>query len=611
MNSWEFLDILVSLREKLQEYTSWAKVFFYGVIDSLLKVVAWTFEQLKVVTDIYFRESRWSQAQLLKSLAQLSDPYLSYTIDRAKGAAGNVVVSADSTFSSTYTYTGYSVPINRWTRFTNEDQNVFVYSTEDKTYSKNLVGNLTVPVKEGIPKTYTYRAEGIEDEEISIVSNKIENDEIEIFIIDDTDAVVATVNICGEGDNAEKLFFVNDTTNYYCEVNNAYDFQSVKIKFGDGITARKLTAGERVLIKYAETEGEDGNVSSQDIITVISDTLTDINDNDATLYVNNEEEISGGEVIETLEHVRNYAPRLFYSGYRASGYNDYITLLEDHPFINKAIIDVDTDDPVNFNKVFVSAISSDGEELSDSEKETVIVDYMKDKKSPTEILTFRSLKIINLLFKSTATITNNPVSVVSGEIYNALETEYGILNTDFQTNVYESNYTCVIDSLENVLHHDTDLYHMEKNQSASFNYFVSNHEILVSNTSADDSDPLEQVYIEPGSTELWYTRVSGGVPTTSPARIGKDNGSSTIVGENGFTISGSNVDYNTNLISYTVNELSDAFVYGLPDTDYLIYIAYRTQNGNGDQINSVRLPAKDLITDMADEEYQQYSLTYV
>jgi hypothetical protein len=601
MNNWDFSSILVDLRNYLSQKNSWSKIFFYSTIDNILKTIAWSMSQLKYLADTYMRESNWGTAQLLKSLSRLS-VLINYTIKRPQGATGTVIVSASPTFSPSYVYTGNKVIIPRWTQFTNANKDSFVYCSADTTYDYNQTGSVDIPVIEGTPKTYTYIAQGINDETISVYSNAIENNLIEVFIVDALDVVLSTVNICNQGTNPKNLYLVeNDLVNYYCEIKTADDFQKIDIKFGDDVTARKLLPNQRVMVKYAETKGTTGNITGSNIITASVLPITDISSAVVTLYFNNTASIAGGVDVEELEHVRNTANNLFFSGYRAGGESDWNTQLANNTLINKAIISVDAAYP---NTVFVSAVSSTGAALT-TDQQTSVINTFKDLKSPTEVMQFLPLKIIYLLFKAKIEIDNTPVSVVSGQVFTVLDAKYGILNTPFQTDVYESNYICDIkDGVTAINHHTTQLWHLEKNNEQSFPSTLSLHIITPSVRAIDDADPVNQILIVPGTTELWYAAANSGIATSSYQRIAYDVGSGVLVGENGYIVSSSSISFVNNTISYNISNIA-----GTPYYNYNLFIAYKTKDGNGDEINSVRLPSASMITDI-EPEYQQFTITY-
>lgn len=622
--------ILTELQDRLSLLSNWTKTLFYGVYNNILSVVAYITEKLAYKAQVYYRESVWSTAQYKKSLI-LQSKWISYVPHRKIGASGNIVVSADENLSSGYTYTGESVTIPKWTQFTNAEGDVLVYAIDDYIYYRNTVGNLTIAVKEGEVKQYTYTASGTDNEVIEIFSdsvedNSIEEDYVQVDIVDINGNVLYNVGICGDDDIPEKLYFITDTNNYYCEVENANDFQSVKIIFGDGVYGKRLPVGARVRVTYAETKGSEGNITTTGVITTLVDTVYDGLGNEVDLYATNNSEISNGQDIESFEDIKYYGPRLFISGYRCGSYDDWQTILESHSYIKSAQVagmdDLGYTDSAYRNKVFVTAISTDGSTLTGVQKEEVVLDLKEqNRKSVTEVISWLDPAIITVFAKINAWVENQPFTTINTLIDDALETNYGALYTEFQTNIYESNFINVVDDVEYIRYHDSEIYHLEKDWGIQ----IEDEEIAVSYTSSDTSDKEKQIYLQPDTIELWLKRKVGG-SWNSPVQIaGVISG--VITGLSGdlsagdfaskYTINDSNINETNNTISYTVQTMVDyPLEFGVRDPGsgnsrgYILSVAYKTKDGNGSQKGHIRLPKSNFITDV-DDDYIHATLEYV
>lgn len=619
--NWDFDNVKQSFIDRLSLLSNWATTLFYGTYDRLADATSYIVAKLAHLAEIYYRESSWENAQHLKSLTTKAK-FINYTPYRKIGASGNVEVSADSNLSDSYTYSGYGVTIPMWTQMSNEDEDVKVYTTEEAIYYNGTVGNLTIPVKEGEVREFTYVANGINNEIIYLTNDSIENEYIQVDIVDSEGTVLENVNICGEGTNPEKLRFVQDLTVYYVEIRSSYTFEQVEIQFGDDVYGKKLPAGTNVKITYAITEGAEGNITQTGVITTINDTLYDSYSNEVTLYVQNDEEISNGNDAETIDHIRAYGNRTFSTGYRCGGETDWLTLLENHAYIYKAQVanmdDIGSVDPADQNKVFVTAISTDGSTLTTSQKATITT-YLKDEnlKSVTEVVSWRDPTIMFLLWKITAKVENQPFGVITQLIKDDLDSEYGILNMDFQQNIYESNYINFIDDIQYVTYHDTEVLYQEYDMVIN----QTDHELEISYTSADTAVAEDQIYLTPDTAEIWLHRKISGTWGT-PFKIAEDQ-SGTWVGLQGdlgagtYVISNSSLNYSTNEISFLIDTINlDPVTYGIrnpgagDDTGYVVSLCYKCQDGNGEQLNHLRLPENDYIFDI-NPEYCFTTLSYV
>jgi hypothetical protein len=714
------IDVIADkLKEKLKLFSRWSRTLFFGVYEAIIQAISYAINRKAVYpAEVFYRESFIKTATKYSSVLPRAE-YLSYTPHRKRGASGTLKLSADPNFSDTYTYTGESVIIPRWTAFVDNTGNANVYSTEEAIYYNGTEGNLEIPIKEGLYKEYVYTAEGLENEVVTLFSDTSDNEEFTVHIVDSNNVILFDVLVCGIDIPENKLFFVNDLDNYVCQVDNAYDFLSVNFTFGDGITTKKLNSGDRVLIKFADTKGVEGNITNSATITKIKEPLYDALEQEATLYVTHDEEISDGSDVEELESIKENSTNLFGTGQRCGSYDDWIYILENHPYISKAIIwtidDVaDETYTTDQNKIFVSAISQDGDALTLDQQNEITIDYLKvDKKSPTERVQWEPLKIVYAKFDVEAVVQNQSFLVVEGQINEKLKENYYILNTTFKQNIYDSNFTRIIDNLDSVVRHVTSLEHMEK----GFAYYVSEHELYPSWTSANTSIEENQVFLLEDSLKIWVRRKNGGSELGEPVLVGFDenniikandntyvdvslgenkkinsstglandstiytatieindfgaqtisvvgsqaqtmsdlidqikadvsdinltfdnntdfirfgvdiSGQSTVTlidgnlfsslfGGSGvsigdpndgfkYTITGGNLNYETNIVSFVVNDLS-----AIAPEDFELSISYKTKDGNGEQINDIRLKRFNIITSV-DEVYNTFELRY-
>jgi hypothetical protein len=593
--------ILKELETKLSAKSNWMKTLFYGVYSRINVVVAYVVYRLVYLANYLFGESVWGQATNIESLMARTE-YYSYNPHRKIGASGYLWLSEDPTWSESYLYTGENIVIPQWTLFSDADKEIFVYATEETILYTNQEGYIEIPVKEGVPKEFYYTALGEESEQIELTFESIDDTEVYVYLLDANGAIDETFTRC-EQDIEDKLFFVIDEDNYYCSIKNSPDFSAVIITFGDGVKTKKLSVGDKLLIKYAETNGDEGDITNADTINTIYDTLYDISGNPTTLYVRNDEAISGGDDIEDIDDIRYNAPNLFNTGYRCGGYDDWKTILESDSRVYKAIIwstdDVEDDTiTANQNKIYVTGISTTGEDLSTAVKNDITINLLKPIKSPTEVVSWQSLKKVYAKFTVDATITNIPEAKAQAGINTALEESYGILYTDFKESIFESNFIALIDNLSFIINHVSEIEHLEKFEEMPG---LANYVIAVSVTSTDNDDKTEQVYLTQSSLEVYVRLTDGQGGYDDPVRVAYSSGTN-IIGDNGYTVSGDVINYSINTISFTITDL-------VVLSDYELAIVYKTEDGNGDRTNDIRLMSFDLITD-TDEDYNEFTFSY-
>lgn len=612
-----FDGIKAEIKARLSLMSSWNTTLYFGVYERIIDFVAYIFMKLVYIAEFYYRESSWQKAQRTESLLNMAD-FLSYIAHRRIGASGVVLISSSSTFGTTYVNTLNDVLIPKWTVFKDSTKAHSVYSIEDTIYYRNAVGNLSVSVKEGVPKEYNYIAQGTVSEIITIFSNAVDegvDDEmVDVFIVDAEGNILQTVTV------VENLYLVNDLTQYYCEVKNNYDFSNIQIIFGDGLNTPKLTAGDYILVRYADTTGSNGNIQATGIINSITDTLVDSTGTAVTLYVTNTSEITGGLDVEDIESIRNNGRNLFASGYRLGSSNDWPSIIDAIPFIDKSAIwtveDIGGSTLIaEQNTVFVTALNTDGNALTTIQKTDAELNYIKTKNSVTETITWQDTVKIYGFFSIVAKITNQTSTVVTQQIIDVLDGDYGSLNTEYMTNIYESNYTAAIDNLENVLYHETQLYNMEKNVDKA----VATQLIAPSYMTTDTTVLADQVWLVNDTFKIWFKGKQSNVWDSGVVQIAHDV-SGVIINDDptNYTITGGVVDVANNTYTYSIasatgSGLIDTGVQNPGNTDpngFLLYVSYKTKDGYGNHQNAIRLPRKYQITDI-DEDFVMCILSYV
>ena len=606
--------ILQELETQLSSKSSWRKTLFYGTYRRLNTVVAYIINKFVYLTEFFYKESSWDLATQRDSLMSRVEYYW-YNPYRKVGASGYVQIIADPTWEINndpgvpYVYTGADVIIPQWAVFTDENNEVFVYSVEQKIYYKHTESYIEIPVKEGVPKQYIYIAKGLNNEQIVLNFNNIDNDEVYVYILDENDEIIHTVFRC-EKDVEDKLFFINDLDNYYCSIKNSLSMNSIIITFGDGTKSRALTLNERVLIKYAETKGVAGNITNSDVINKIYTPLVNADGNDANIFARNLEAITNASDEEDIESIRFNAPNLFNSGYRAGGYDDWKVILESDSRIYKAMVwstDDYADDTItsNQNKIFIVAIGADGNALTISQQNNITINLLKPLKSVTEIASWQPLKKIYARFSITATIEDILNTTAQLKINTNLMENYGTLYTDFKKNIYQSEFGSVIsdtllEGTKFIINHVTDIYHLEKDNIL---YGLFNYTIVPSVLSTENSNTIEQIYLLPGTIELWVRIKDEAGDYGNPIRVGYESGIS-IIGDNGYTIIDSFIIHSQNSISYFITDLESVDI-----STYELVLIYKTQNGDGLRTNDIRLPYFDIITDF-DDAYNVFNLSY-
>jgi len=259
---------------------------------------------------------------------------------------GTAIISIDSPISN-------DILIPKWTQISSKS-NLKFYTMEEAIIHAGDVST-SVKIKEGLLAIETVNSPGIQDWEY-----KLNNPQIDITTIS-----VRFNNIEWEW----KKTLINSTkddthyTTYLDAEGNVY------LIFGDGINGKMPDLEDVGEIKYLLSNGEIGNVGS-DFLTNIDNVIYDSAGNKIdNINVQNNENITGGTGVETLNHIKKYAGKELRTLDRMVTVDDYKTIIDLHPSICKsAVYDISNADKIPFRFAKIYAIPNGGGNLTTSQK---------------------------------------------------------------------------------------------------------------------------------------------------------------------------------------------------------------------------------------------------
>lgn len=150
--------------------------------------------------------------------------------------------------------------------------------------------------------------------------------------------------------------------------------EKYEILFGDGFFGRALTEGDVITVTYIVSNGSDGNGATNFAFagSFLNDSTNPvIASNSAITTVN---AAQNGAEIESIDSIRNYAPRLYSSQYRAVTANDYETILKSKIFPqteSASVVGGEELSPPEFGKVYISIKPKNGTFISDFDKQEI------------------------------------------------------------------------------------------------------------------------------------------------------------------------------------------------------------------------------------------------
>lgn len=551
------------LIQRLKSKTSFADFLEFSVNLRLIDSISEEIAELARYDDYNLTECKWDLAQNKSSLVAESkirdyEPY------RKKGAKGVVRFGVVPTFDAPPTK---NVVIPKYTAMgssTNSDIKVCTVSSEVLTTIDDYVD---LNVIEGVPKSLTFYAVGLDFEEIEIDNEFIANDTYEVYVND----ILWT-----EYDNIREA---EDGTILAYEIENKLNLEGIYIKFGNNVNGKKLTIGDEIVFRFVETNGIAGNILAQNIIDTVDDTIYNIDTEKVTVYCSNLDRIDGGDDEESVESIRLNAPKTFQAGNRAVNIDDYIIFLKQSPYVKNATVwgeyeyNLDNGNPpgtyvpLEENVVHVAAFTPAGEQLTQLQKEEIIA-YLSNYKSPTDIVQFEDVYFINLKFNVSAKVKDksNVLSEVSNDIETALIDRYELDSMTFKEDIRNTVYDCLIQSVTGINYHNT---------------YVEIFNEGVFSLAYQYNDVLQILGVKTNTIKV-YVR-DNSLPSPVFELIGTDNGVGSIVGEVGYNLIGSTINYSTGEFFLIVNSgISGAY------TNFDIKVYYQNDDANQDIVLNKR-----------------------
>jgi len=521
MAQFDYNSVLNRLVNSLRGKNSWAQVLQTSTGESILGVFAEEVQRLAHYNEYLLRESKWSLAQNKSSLT--SQSYINgYVASRPKGSTGTLKVSASETFDSPPTNT-ISIPIN--TIFTNGELNFINLEPYSITPSDDFI---LIDVIQATPLDSQFTASGDNFEEFYISSEQIENDHF-------------TLKVNGQPWNSIIDIREADLEEEVYQIVNEYNYTGITIRFGNKVNGKRLSPGDVITFDYYETEGALGNITGTNVVNQITSQIFDSASTSVDLFVTNEDLIIGGANIEDIESIRAKAPNVGQTFNSATTIPSYIAIIESIGFIHNAIVwgavetNIDNNVPYSTfipseeNRIYISAYTDSGDQLTQTQKDQVIENLL-DKKAPTDIPEFIDVEFIKIKFTVDAfsDIKTLPLSQTKANILAGISEEYDVLNREFKSPIYESDYKRFIDEIEGVGHHNTSVELVEEEVFNSA--YVADYDLRLPTIKKESI----RVYIRDNSA-----------PSPSFILVGTDNGSGAYVSESGYDLTGSAVDYAT------------------------------------------------------------------
>ena len=246
----------------------------------------------------------------------------------------------------------------------------YVFSTPDNVSAtvkdgKAVFNNLEIYEGTLLKKKFT--VDGSLDQRFVLENPFIDTSTIRVYVKNPSDSGLGNAYSL-----VENIFNINKDSEIY--LIQEVDDEKYELLFGDGLFGKKLEDQAIITVTYMITDGKDGNGASS---FTFAGSFTD--DNEASLpatvgSVLTLQPSQNGSDIESITSIKNFAPRLYASQYRAVTANDYETIIKSKIYPNAESISVvggEELSPPQFGKVFISVKPKNGTYVSDFNKEQI------------------------------------------------------------------------------------------------------------------------------------------------------------------------------------------------------------------------------------------------
>lgn len=241
---------------------------------------------------------------------------------------------------------------------------------------------------------------------------------------------------------SEDLFSVNSASNvYYLEENRDGGYNIV---FGNDIAGKAINNGDQIVMSYLTTSGADGNG-----VKTFSPNVAARTD---TVIVGTISPSQGGGEKETLQSIKDNAPKWFQSQYRAVTTNDYEVLLK-KKYADIQAISVYGGEEVGFpGKVFICIKPKSSDKLTQATKEVLKKEILGSSKIVTIRPEFVDPSIFKLGLQTVVVYDKTRLSTSRNVLEAKIKNLFDYLNKnyigDFLNSFRESNLSYEIKNID-------------------------------------------------------------------------------------------------------------------------------------------------------------------
>ena len=248
----------------------------------------------------------------------------------------------------------------------------YVFSIPENTTASVVDGVATfnsLTVKQGIFLTKKFTVDGSLDQKFILDNAFIDTSTVRVYVKGTSDTglgqTYTLVDNMFDIDSTSKIFLIQEVKD-----------EKYELLFGDGRFGKKLENNSIITVTYIVTDGKDGNGASS---FSFAGTFRNENNgveiiNDPAVSITTIQSSQNGSEIESIDSIRNFAPRLYSSQHRAVTPRDYEAIIKSKIYPETESVSVvggEELSPPQYGKVFISIKPKNGTFVSDFNKQQI------------------------------------------------------------------------------------------------------------------------------------------------------------------------------------------------------------------------------------------------
>ena len=517
----DFDDIKANLKAFLQDQSEFTDYDFEGSgLSVLLDLLAYNTHYNAYLANMLANEMFLDSAVKRSSAVSIAK-HLGYTPASTRSARSTVTINVNNPSGSPSTLT-----LNAKTPFsTSINGNTFTFFNLESTTISQVSGTYTFPnveIVEGSLANFAFAAATPgPDEKFELPDADIDTSTLKVTVQTSvsnttTESFVLSTDITGVTSTSKVFFLEENPTGRY------------QIFFGDDVLGKKLIVGNLIRVEYLRSSGTNANTSNN--ITTLFTTAAIGGSSNVTITVNSNP--FGAQEKDTLTDIKFNAPRVNAARNRAVTSTDYEALIKAN-FTDAESVSVwggEDNDPPIFGKVLISLKPFNGFTISQSTKQNIIDEILKNKKvlaiQPEFIdPEFFYVNIVaNINFDSTATTktASEIETIVRSIITNYFSSDLQKFNLDFN----QSKLTKLILESDTSISSVIMLLKLQKRfiiTLNSLNSFIEDNSIKFQNGIKPGSLSSSRFFVTSGNASILSRIVD--IPSVMPP---SDTGSGTL-----------------------------------------------------------------------------------